>query len=183
MHIFPFQRTVKKKIRNHNVKSDLAKTGWKFSPSRLKMIQEEEAIWQQYYLPVDVSNKTVLDIGAGEGETAWFYLKHGAKKVVCVEPEKEAYNRLLGNAVGKPMEAINRIFRLDDLNLKYDFLKVDIEGYEEALLNVELKKPAIIEVHGLQLRDRFKLKNYRILYPTVADANGMGCICFAYWQC
>jgi len=61
-------------------------------------------------------------------------------------------------------------------------MKMDVEGYEEALLDVELTRPAVIEVHGLQLRDKFQQKGYRIAYNEIT-AKKYECICFAYWMC
>jgi 2-polyprenyl-3-methyl-5-hydroxy-6-metoxy-1,4-benzoquinol methylase len=46
----------------------------------------EVMAWTAWYLPrFNLAGKTVLDIGAGCGETAAFYFDHGAEKVVAVE--------------------------------------------------------------------------------------------------
>ena len=49
------------------------------------LVQTELEMWHEQYLPC---GKKILDIGAGCGETALFYFKHGAEKVVCVEIQK-----------------------------------------------------------------------------------------------
>ena len=36
-----------------------------------------------------VRGKTVLDVGAGCGETAFFYRLYGAKKVVAIEADRK----------------------------------------------------------------------------------------------
>ena len=145
---FPLSRTVKNYLMRLGYKSN----GWDFSSERRDMFLYEHDEWLKYYLPISMKGLTVLDVGAGEGETARFYLEHGAKKVLCVEPDKNCFMRLKENAVGRPLVCFNKRFSIDDLNLLFDFMKMDIEGYEEALLDVPIKKPCVIEVHGLQLR-------------------------------
>jgi FkbM family methyltransferase len=46
---------------------------------------------------VDVSGKTVVDIGAGYGETAIYFLRKGAKHVIAVEPCPYVYREMLDN--------------------------------------------------------------------------------------
>ena len=178
----PYWRTTKNWWTHRKILSELKNAKWQFSEMRLGLLLEED--WCRYYLPIDVNGLTVLDIGAGEGETAKFFLDHGAAKIICVEPEPAAIKVLEVNALNHPgkIEVHPKFFELSDLSTKHDFMKMDIEGYEESLLNVaELPAPAVIEVHGLQLRDKFRKKGYRVDdTPTV---NGMGCASFAYWKC
>jgi predicted RNA methylase len=131
--------------------------------------------WLEYYLPIPVRGLTVLDVGAGEGETARFYLEHGAKKVLAIEPDEACFVRLKENAVGKPLECFNRRFCLDDLKLQFDFMKMDIEGFEEALLSVPIQKPCVLEVHGLQLVEKFRQAGY-----VVRNESIRGCTSYAY---
>ena len=49
------------------------------------------------YRDVDVSGKTVVDIGAGYGETAVYFLKKGAKHIMAVEPCPHVYREMLDN--------------------------------------------------------------------------------------
>lgn len=52
----------------------------------------------KFYLPnFNLNGKTVLDVGACCGETAWFYLKHGAKKVICIEADENRSKIILEN--------------------------------------------------------------------------------------
>jgi hypothetical protein len=48
------------------------------------ILENELDGWHRNYLPV---GKSVLDIGAGDGETCQFYLNHGAEHVICIEPD------------------------------------------------------------------------------------------------
>lgn len=179
---FPFSRTIKNIIDLRNINAELQVTNWNFSPNRIKMIMAEISVWKQNYLPLDLSGLTVLDVGAGEGETAKFFLNHGAAKIICIESNNEAYRQLARNAVAHPaISAIHKRFSISDLCLPHDFLKCDIEGYEEELLEVELCFPAAVEVHGLQLRDKFKRAGWRIVSHD--NINECGCTCYAYWLC
>jgi len=131
--------------------------------------------WLKYYLPTSVKGLTVLDVGAGEGETARFFLEHGARKVLCIEPDEDCFVRLEKNSLGRPIECFHKRFNVGDLNLQFDFMKMDIEGYEEALLDVLVEKPCVVEVHGLQLREKFEKAGYTIRTPNVR-----GWISYAY---
>ena len=181
VHI-PYFRTTKKWWIHRKILSELKKTKWHFSESRLVLFLDEE--WARYYLPIDVTGLTILDIGAGEGETAKFFLDHRASKVICIEPEPSAIQILEANALNHPgkIEVHPKFFELSDLSIKHDFMKMDIEGYEESLLNVaQLPAPSVIEIHGLQLRDRFKKQPYRI--DDTPTKKSINCVSFAYWKC
>ena len=179
---FPFSRTFKNFVNLRRIKADLLASNWVFSPTRLSMILAEMSDWNRSYLPIDMSGLTVLDIGAGEGETAKFFLDHGAAKVICVEPCTRAYHYLARNTSAHPeIKAINKRFMVKDVCLPHDFLKCDIEGYEEVLLDVKLPAPAAVEVHGLQLRDKFERAGWRI--ANLNNANDYGCTSYAYWLC
>lgn len=150
-----------------------AKIGkWNFKLTRYYagMIVNEFPIWESKYLPVNVSGKTVLDIGAGEGESAAFYLMHGASRVIAIEPDPVAFNLLRENVEANhlPVEPINARFSVSQLSIPHDFLKMDIEGYESALLDLPddfALGDCIIEGHkvgeryiGTEIAKRFNLK-------------------------
>lgn len=125
----------------------------------------EVELWNRCYLPVDVKGRTVLDVGAGVGETAAFFLSRGAKEVVCVEPDRQAFGLLLRNRHVNNLDviALNKKFDLGQLDIPHDFLKMDIEGAESELLLFEGKLgPSAIEIHsdelGKQLEMKFDLK-------------------------
>jgi hypothetical protein len=183
----PFSRTFQNYFIEMQEKKQLAiaLSGWSFSNFRVGMIKTETSDWEKHYLPVDLRGKVVLDIGAGEGETAMFFLKHGASKVVCVESCPDAYTYLAVNQRNHPhrITAINSKFQISQLNNPHDFLKMDIEGYEEVLLGVKLVTPAAVEVHGLQLSDKFEAAGWRIKPMNEECAKGYGCVKYAYWRC
>jgi len=120
--------------------------------------------WDRWYIPpTGIAGKTVLSIGEGEGDTALFYLQHGAKKVIAVEIWPPAVERLVENAKANswPVEVIAKPFSLDMLSLDYDVMKMDIEGCEELLLRPEvegLSGLASIEAHSKELIDSLSKK-------------------------
>ena len=87
------------------------------------IIQGELEWWHEAYLPV---KQTVLDLGAGCGETANFYFNHGAQKVICVECDPGALVCLYANFRRDP-----RVLIIPE---RIDSLKVDIEGSEEGMV-------------------------------------------------
>lgn len=178
----PFDRTVKRFLMERQAKRLLK--GWRFSGERVDILIREYVDMKRLYLPVDMRGKTVLDVGAGEGESALFFLAHGARKVICVEADRACYENLVCNAKGKPIVPILKPFSLDDLERDFDFMKCDIEGYEEILLDVVLDKPAVVEVHGLQLRDKFVERGYRAsgLFREDKPFHSHS-ISYVYWRC
>jgi hypothetical protein len=88
------------------------------------------------------------------------------------------------NAASHPIVPLNKFFEMSDLlTQSFDFLKMDIEGYEESLLQTNLSCPAVVEVHGLQLKDKFQKTGWRIKYRNPRDAQGYSCLTYAYWKC
>ena len=87
------------------------------------LLEKELVEWHKWYLPQkSIEGKTVLDVGAGCGETAFFYLNHGAKHVICVEPPGEALQMLKKNFGGDS--------RVTVVESSVDMIKSDIEGAE-----------------------------------------------------
>jgi SAM-dependent methyltransferase len=121
----------------------------------------EMLAWERLYLPqFSLEGKTVLDVGAGAGETACFYILNGAKKVIAVEPDARAFSYLKANAERNHWNAElhNSCFALDFLGLQHDFMKMDCEGCEELLLGVASIKPCVIEVHSDEIASRLSEK-------------------------
>jgi SAM-dependent methyltransferase len=188
MHI-PFSRTIKKGLKQRKLQQQLKHEGWSFSDTRINMYIREYADWEKYYLPFDLKGKTVLDVGAGEGETALFYFNHGVIKVLCVEPDQESFERLRKNGAGRCMPLLQRKFSLDLIGYVQmmlleqgqpglDLVKVDIEGYEEELLQYKGVVPVVCEVHGLQLLDKFKAAGWVTVCPSRYLCTG-----YAFWRC
>jgi predicted RNA methylase len=87
-----------------------------------RVLTAELDSWHSGYLPV---RGTVLDLGAGCGETVRFYLLHGAKKVIAVECYEPAYEMLCRNFEGDT--------RVTPILAQIDKIKIDVEGAEEDL--------------------------------------------------
>lgn len=126
-------------------------------------IEELETMWEPYYLPnFDLKGKTVLDVGAGCGETAFFYLRHGAKKVLCVEPNTCVLRLLRQNCTENKwdVEIIPEKFNLGILKKQsFDFMKMDGEGCERELLQLDsFEVPCVIEAHGRELAKSLSTK-------------------------
>ena len=84
------------------------------------ILKNELEHWHRWYLPV---KGTVLDIGAGNGETAQFYLNHGASHVVCIEPETDYLYLNFGKDP-----------RITIIPLAIDSIKIDAEGVERNMV-------------------------------------------------
>ena len=92
-------------------------------PIHRSYVETELQMWHEVYLPV---GKTVLDLGAGCGETAFFYLNHGADHVICVESDPEAVVYLRRN--------FGADSRVTILPFHIDSVKIDVEGSENGMV-------------------------------------------------
>lgn len=120
--------------------------------------------------PFSLKGKTVLDLGACLGETAWYYLKIlGASKVYAVECDSQRIPTLKENKErsGLNMEIIAEPFKLEHLALPHDFIKCDIEGHEDLLIDYMkaggVLKPCVLEVHGAERKARFEANGFSIV--------------------
>jgi SAM-dependent methyltransferase len=173
----PFYRTVNNFLSWKLYKSN----GWVFSDFGKNFYIHEYAEWRRFYLPsFPLKGLTVLDIGAGEGETARFFLEHGAAKIICIEPNRKSFQFLKLNAQQHNLDIYHKPFTLSDLSLPHNYMKMDIEGYEEELLTLPQrpKIPCVIEVHGLQLREKFIRAGYISKYKSVDPHYGW--VSYAY---
>jgi predicted methyltransferase len=109
-------------------------------------LETELEMWHKYYLPI---GKIVLDIGAGNGETAQFYLNHGAEHVVCIEPN---------SVLLKKNFATNS--KITIIPLAVDSIKCDCEGGEENII-IETHRPAKFK-KIFSLYDRSFIKEVRV---------------------
>ena len=50
-----------------------------------------------HHWPVNVEGKTVIDLGADYGSTAYYFLSKGALRVVCVEGNPTLFRQLQAN--------------------------------------------------------------------------------------
>jgi SAM-dependent methyltransferase len=129
------------------------------SRDRAGMMLYEWRTWTRFYAPpgFDFAGKTVLDVGAGEGETVELYRLLGAKKFLCVEPDPQRAARLRENSSrnGWDAEVFGEPFSLKFLERKFDFLKMDCEGCESALLGTKVAFPCVLETHGRATTEGF----------------------------
>jgi hypothetical protein len=132
------------------------------------IIYSEFDQFEKYYLPsFSLKNKIVLDVGACCGETAYFYLQHGAEKVICVEPDPTRAELILRNKqkLNLNIELINDFFSPKHLSLNHDFIKCDIEGHETKLIPyVKNLKPCIVEAHGQAIREEFEKNGFHVVF-------------------
>ena len=98
--------------------------------SHKAILEGELETWHRCYLPI---GKVVLDIGAGNGETAQFYLNHGAEKVICVEPDA----KLLRENFGEDPRVVI-------IPLAVDSIKSDCEGAEKNMV-IETHFPVYLD--------------------------------------
>jgi SAM-dependent methyltransferase len=124
---------------------------------RYNMTMGEINLWEDTYAPILLKEKTVLDVGAGMGESAAFFFSKGAKKVVAIEPNRQDFRLLRENAERNAwnVDAIQDVFKLEHLSIPHDFAKIDCEGGEEILLayNHSLG-PCVIESHTAEITRR-----------------------------
>ena len=129
------------------------------SRDRAGMMLYEWGTWMRYYVPrgFDLHGKTVLDVGAGEGETVELYRLLGAKRFICVEPDPQRAGRLRDNSArnGWGVEVYEEPFSLKFLEREFDFMKMDCEGCERILLETRVAFPCVLETHGSSITEGF----------------------------
>lgn len=134
-------------------------------PSVWTAIFSEWTYWKQQYLEFLPKNaKTVLDVGAACGETAFLYLLHGAENVICLEPSPDRFRLLEQNRLRNSwnVSSFQEGFHLGMLTgLDFDFMKMDCEGCEGELLKADRLPPCVIEVH----QDKVRLEDLMRRFP------------------
>lgn len=150
--------------------------GWKFSNDFHSLYFYELGSWDRDYKPpFSLNGKTVLDIGAGCGETAKFFLDSGAEHVICVENNPTCIKYLKTNATKFPITVVPEAFRNEMLEIPHDYMKMDIEGYEALLFEGEqinnYKNPCVIEVHNLHLIEKFRKNGFHGDPPNAKNHN------------
>lgn len=99
----------------------------------------------QYFPSFSLRGKSVLDVGAGCGESCREYLEAGATNVTCIENDPKRYIYLMRNYGDKDrVRIITEPFspRMLDGGLNaFDFMKMNIGGYEVSLFWTAPKLP------------------------------------------
>lgn len=93
-----------------------------------KITAKELPDWHRIYLPV---KGNVVDMGAGCGETAFFFLQHGAEHVIAFEDNLDCLKHLYAN-FGKDS-------RVTIIPMRIGYWKSDIDGSENG---------SVFETHG-----------------------------------
>jgi hypothetical protein len=120
------------------------------TPYYFELLWREWRSWKNWYLPPwSLKGKTVLDVGAGCGETALFYYLHGTSRVIAIEPQSSLSPLLRKNMSQNrwDMKVVEGPFDLSMLEWNFDFMKMDGEGCETQLLKANSIPPCAIEVH------------------------------------
>jgi hypothetical protein len=95
-------------------------------PEYRELLKKELKLWHSHYLPKNLTGKEVIDGGAGCGETAQFFLNHGARHVYCFESSPEALAMLHRNFDGDD--------RVTIISSYVGFIKLDLEGGEKEMV-------------------------------------------------
>ena len=133
----------------------------------VKKIREPPEDYDQHWGFTSFLGKRVLEFGADWGSTAYYFLEHGAIKVIAVEGSKESASELFNNYGSEPdIVCIEKmILSPDDFenlisSYEADIIKVDIEGAEKHILGVSVDtilkiKEWLVETHSEDLFTKF----------------------------
>ena len=146
---------------------ELSKSGLRFvlAPEYASLFINEFADWdKQYNPPFSPTNKTIMDVGAGCGETIFYFALKGCKDFIAIEPNPQNADLIRLNASRNSLNVkiYTDIFRRCHLDEHFDFMKSDCEGGESILLEPEKCKPVSLEVHGKDLKQKFLKKGFKI---------------------
>lgn len=147
-------------LKEWNVSRKAGKLGMKFCNGSLYGMSHEWGDWERWYLPPKSVHRwdLILDVGARDGDTAWFYVQHGYRNLRLVEPDPRRWPSLEANAKALSkhyhayIEVRKKPFSADDLE-GVKFVKGDCEGCPLEGMLKELKVPYGAELHnpGMQV--------------------------------
>lgn len=132
--------------------------------------RERSDTWAKFYLPPGgVRGLNVLDLGAGQGESAKFYLDNGAREVLCVERDDDNLEMLRDNSKYGKLRIVGYDFTIKQLEIpEVDVIKCDIEGFEFFLAKYleghrDYNKEIIVEVHSVFHKELFEALGFKFL--------------------
>ena len=120
------------------------------------------------YLKLPLENAVVLDIGAYNGDTAELFLKHGARRVICIEPDQKLCLELERKHLPN-VEVRCRGFNEHDLeDTLWTCCKMDCEGYEALLYERGWHKhiqgrPVVLEAHNWHIKEELEKIGFRTI--------------------
>lgn len=149
---------------------------WTFSiPYGMLYLDEKHCWGRDYTPPGGLQGRTVLDVGAGDGETAKWFIDRGASQVLAVEKSPDRLRYLRRNAENNSgLKVINGSFNPEvHLQIPVDLVKIDIEGYEILFAEYleshpEFNVDVVLEAHSVYLINRFKSLGFSE-YPPPLD--------------
>jgi hypothetical protein len=146
----------------------------KLFPKKLTVMSPQDIA---AYSTLDVRGKTVLDVGAYNGDSARLFLKNGARKVIAIECNPD-YARLIDLP---DVEVIVEPFRLEHLSIPHDCAKFDIEGWEALLIPVaDRLKPTVLESHTWWHTAEFKKRGFAVMTDEGPTTNTGVCMMCNY---
>lgn len=158
-----------------------------------------DTYFRQHYRALPVDGRTVLDLGALDGDTAIYFVARGARHVVAVEIDPTSQKRLRGNLernhIGDVTVVGERAQRIEPYLPALEsaagataaagfVLKMDIEGDEEPLLDdsapaaIQRFRDIVLEYHHGPDRcaDRLRALGYTLrVDPPLRHPNGDVC--------
>lgn len=170
MCFFIFLKTVENRVIRwfyHGLEEEMIEIGgWRFNLDYgFIYLLESGDDWNYYLPPGGVEGRKVLDLGGGCGETAKFFLDHGAAEVVVVEPNPGCFKYLDYNAERhEGIVVFKEKAKLIHLGLGCDLIKMDIEGYELEFLPYldDVNVDIVLEAHSNYIVDQFLLHGFSL---------------------
>jgi len=145
------------------------------SEQRMGMLLNEWKLWVDFYLPKYADKDTlIIDVGAGEGETAVFFYLYGYKNFILIEkePNQNIYQNAmaltyLGCQVTVFLQPFNNVIfdKICSSGCEDYYFKLDCEGCEKEFLKIYHPFEFSLELHSEagRISDIIKMYGSRVL--------------------